>query len=101
MPHYRVDLPPSQLRYRDCLVTLEIVRGPAEEWIWRAVKPSGDSVELLRRPTLVAFSQDRYQGFDVEPGTSADRIMQRLVREGAAQVVQPGTVFVRSARERR
>jgi hypothetical protein len=101
MPTYRVEFTPATLRYRDAIVVLETLCEPADKsWIWRAVKQgSVESVVLLRRPTLIEFSRDRYEGFTVESGSLADKIMQRLLREGAAEEVEPGTVRPRRSRK--
>lgn len=100
MPYYRVELAPVELRYRNGVVILETVRD-GDDWVWRATKSDGTSIHLLRRPTLVAFARDRYEGFEVPAGSAADLVMQRLVREGNADLTVPGKVHVRSLRSSR
>ena len=100
MPFYRISLAPDRLEYRNAIVTLETIRD-GDDWLWRATKPGGASVVLLRRNGMPAYARDRYEGFEVDASTPADRILQRLVKLGHAEITAPGAVRVRSVREHR
>ena len=103
MPLYRLQFsPPPTITYRNGVVKLETFCDPVDQtWIWRAVNENGVSVVLLQRETMLEFTTDRYEGFEVEAGTPAHKIMERLVRDGAAYATTPGAVRKPSARSRR
>lgn len=54
-----------------------------DDWVCRATRSDGKAIDLLRRPTLIAFARDRYEGFEVPADSAADMVMQSLVRDGA------------------
>jgi hypothetical protein len=78
---------PRKIHYASAVCELELVRGANEkEWIFRAKK--------VAPPRFCEITKTRYgryaletvlrQGFVVEDGTPAARILDRLVREGHA-----------------
>ena len=96
--HYRIVRPlPPHLDYLTASYALEIVKQrhetiPMDEWVFRARRMHAGSVcvilsALLERDRLLEQLAD---GFDVEKGTPAAKIMDRLVREGVAEVARPG-----------
>lgn len=98
---YRVDLAPSKLTYRNGTVILETLCLD-DGWTWRA-KTDGagvHSVILLQRPTLLALVQDQFEGFDVDAGTPADRIMMKIVTQGGALRMRPRERYVPPRRKR-
>lgn len=96
--HYRIVRPvPSHLDYLTASYVLEIVRQPHEvipmdEWVFRARKENAATVcviltALRERSHLLDRLAD---GFDVEIGTPAAKIMERLVRDGVAEKARAG-----------
>jgi hypothetical protein len=68
------------------------MRVPLDEWVFRVRKVNVGTVcvilsELRNCSQLLERLGD---GFDVEPGTPAAKIMDRLVRDGVAEKVRPG-----------
>jgi hypothetical protein len=95
---YRIVRPiPSHLDYLTASFVLEIVKQrhetmPIDEWVFRARKVNAQTVcviaaELLDRGRLLARLEE---GFEVERGTPAAKIMVRLVRDGVAREARPG-----------
>lgn len=85
------------MRYVSATYALEIVSQrhetvPTTEWQFIARKVGVGSVcviasALVQRERLILQLES---GFDVEDGTPAARIMERLVREGVAEKARPG-----------
>ncbi len=57
-------------------------------------------LEIMRGPTMQEWSHARFEGFDVEAGSPADKIMQRLVREGGAVKMAAEETFDQPPRRR-
>ncbi len=72
--------------YRNCVVSLGFTNlGGA--WVWRAEKRSGECLDLLTRTSVATLSWDLSHGFEVEADSPADKVLQRLVRDGNAQAL--------------
>jgi hypothetical protein len=96
--HYRIRRAiPSRLDYPTASYVLEIVKQrheviPVDEWVFRARKVNAQTVcviltALAHRSHLLERLAD---GFDVEIGTPAAKLMDRLVRDGIAEKARPG-----------
>lgn len=90
---YRIVRPiPPALHYLHATYALEIVRQPHHtipliEWVFRARKMGVGTVcdivsQMLDRGRLLARLE---RGFEVEAGTPAERIMDRLTLDGVAE----------------
>jgi hypothetical protein len=58
-------------------------------------------IEIMRRPTMLEWAQARFEGFNVVTGSPADKIMQRLVREGGAVVLKPNETYHKPREKKR
>jgi hypothetical protein len=80
---------PRRLQYRDGNCFLELVPGPlGEAWTFRARKvPATTTCAITSSPYgRLALETVLRQGFVVEKGTPAARLLDRLVRDGCATV---------------
>lgn len=86
---------PERLDYVSGRVVLTFRADHDGAWIFYAVKENDPTAvcEIMRRPTMLAWAQDRYAGFDVVTGSAADKIMRRLVREGGAVRMAAGETY--------
>ena len=94
---YRIVRPlPSHLDYLTASYVLEIVSQPHEtiplnEWVFRARRETLGTTcvilsALVERSRLLEQLAD---GFDVERGSPAAKLMERLVRDGVAAKARP------------
>jgi hypothetical protein len=80
---------PRRLEYRDGACFLELVPGPlAEAWTFRARKVPATTVCAITSSPYgrLALETVLRQGFVVQQGTAAARLLDRLVRERCATV---------------
>jgi hypothetical protein len=79
---------PRELKYADAICRLEVVRGQFEgQWILRArkiVAPTDCNITSTRfgRNALMTILRN---GFVIEDGTPASKVLDRLVHDGFAQ----------------
>jgi hypothetical protein len=98
LERYRIVRPlPPRLGFRTASYLLEIVKQPhdtipLDEWVFRARKVNVGTVcvilsAMVHRHRLLEQLGD---GFDVEVGTPAAKIMDRLAHDGVAEKARPG-----------
>ena len=93
MPWFRIRRRlPARLDYPGASYALECVRQrhealPMDEWVFRARKIQPESFCVLASavPWRSRLEQLLTDGFEVKRGTPAEKIMERLVREGFAE----------------
>lgn len=88
---------PPRLDYSGASFALEIVRQrhetiPVNEWVFRARKVGAPAVCVIANALAFRSHLERAleEGFDVEAGTPAARVMRRLVRDRIAVETRPG-----------
>ena len=96
---------PDKLNYKNGCVLISFRADDDHSWYLFAAKESDptNTIEIMRGPSMLEWSNARFEGFDVLTGSPADRIMQKLVREGGAVVMASDETFrlKREKRERR
>jgi hypothetical protein len=92
MPRYRITGQlPEVLEYRSARYRLRDYDSVYSVWCWACEKEGGTygAVVLLRARSKEELEQMRREGFDVPAGGAAEKIMQRLVRDGVAEQLIP------------
>lgn len=100
---YCVDGVTADIRYRNGIV--HVAREAWEDgFAWLARRkddPDGKTVVILHRDTMLGLQTALAEGFEVEAGGLADRLMRKMVAQGDAERLKPGEMKRRrSARDR-
>jgi hypothetical protein len=85
----------EKLEYPSGIVRLSFCGNRGDYWVLYATKENDPNsfLEIMRRPTMLEWATARFEGFDVPTGSPADKIMQKLVRQGDAVLMAPGERF--------
>lgn len=82
----------EKLVYPSGTVTISFCANREDCWMLYATK-DGDPksfLEIMRRPTMLEWAEARFEGFEVEAGSPADKILAKMAREGNAVKMAPG-----------
>lgn len=92
MTRYRlIEDYPELLDYPSGRVRLSFCANRENCWMLYATKESDPEsfLEIMRRPTMFEWAKARFEGFDVVTDSPADKILQKMAREGNAVKMAP------------